>query len=259
MSNTPAGLGHNSDGPTDADYRSAMAQDILDREALKAVANRRKMNRKLAQSKGIVLEHLDRAMSMSEEPIGTILDWFKGRAAAFSSIMPNMTGSIQQLKLFEENLEPSEVAAHFHAGLMPGLKGTTPKAPDGLVGEKLQEFMKGHQQGADARAEREKSLAETLAQALKNADEGKVTDGTGKKGRSAKAKAVGLKAAADFAKDNPGPTAEEQQFGNGGQPAGLKTGDETFEATDEELAAQKGRISQSDHAAEARQEAGIDA
>jgi hypothetical protein len=84
-------------------------------------------------------------------------------------------------------------------------------------------WQEGFSDGAKARAEAQKErkveLQDILAEALKNADEGKVTDGTGKNGpgapavvdaktkaksgRNAQAEKVGEQAATDFGHDNP--------------------------------------------------------
>ena len=99
---------------------------------------------------------------------------------------------------------PESVAAHRHTGKMQGLQGKPAEAPDGLVGEPLQEFLAGWQEGYEARAGAEQTLADVLAAALDNAEKGIVTDGTGGKRltkKELKAREVALRASSDFTED----------------------------------------------------------
>jgi len=202
---------HGSNGPTHRDYLDAMAQEVLDLEAIKGAQAIRKRNRKLVQAKGIVLEDVDLMVKRSEEPLSEIVDWLKRKLFALSAIFPQLQKNAKQFDLFEA--QEGDLAAITQAGLLAGIRGTT-KPPEGLTASELSAWQAGNNEGHDIRGAKLKEALE--------APEGEVTDGTvsGAVASSATAQAVLDQARADEAQD--------RQEGN-------------FEAPVEELQKQRGR------------------
>ena len=188
-------------GPSPEDVLSALAMEILDQEAALAIRERRKAHRKEYELKGITLPELDRLYKLKDDPISEVEAWFRRQWNTLGAYFKELPA---QMDLFTPRADPESVAAHRHTGKMQGLQGKPAEAPDGLVGEPLQEFIAGWQEGHEARAGAEQTLADVLAAALDNAEKGIVTDGTGGKRltkKELKAREVALRASSDFTED----------------------------------------------------------
>lgn len=231
MAKTPRkspGIGHNSEIDSGNVLR-ALATEILDQKAMEEIRERRKRNRKRAEGNGVPLAHLDRLYRMRDEPLSEVENFFRQSWAVMSAFFKPLR---EQYDLFAPKPEaPERQAAARHAGLMAGVAGLECKPPPNLSGDDQVEWTSGWHEGNEAFKGANKELADVLADALKNAAAGKVTDGTGKApkgGKAAKDKAaeVNAQAAADFKADNPDVKPP---------------GDDGFEATKEELEGQSTR------------------
>ena len=190
-----------TNGPSPQDILAALAMEVLDQEAMVTLRERRKAHRKAYELKGGTLQELDRAFKMTDQPVSEIKAWFRRNFAVLGAVFPDL---VTQYDLFTVKAEPETKAAHRHVGKMAGLTGKAPECPDSLVGEPLQEWMAGWQEGHEARAGAEQTLADVLAAALDNAEKGIVTDGTGGKRltkKELKAREVALRASSDFTED----------------------------------------------------------
>ena len=207
-SRASSGIGHNSgaEPSTPEDFRRALAIEILDQEEMAKIREKRKVNRKAAEGKRVLLPVLDNVYKHKDDTEDEIVIWFKNQLHGFSALFTDLG---KQFGMFDAKPEATEVrGAARHHGFMAGITGKPNTAPPGTSGDRLQMWMEGWHEGHEARSDGEKEKLEIMRQALANADAGKVTDGkTGeaiepKPARGAKAKAVGDKAAKDFAEDS---------------------------------------------------------
>jgi len=190
--------GRDGNGPSSDDILKALATEIIDQQAMTEIKERRKRNRKRAEADGVALAHLDKLYKMRDEPASEIEKFFRLQWQHFSAFFSDLA---EQLDLFVPRLSTPRATAHRHVGKMAGLKGEKDTPPDGYSGDEIQQWMEGYQEGWEARSQAQEDTMEALKEALNNAEAGKVTDGTGKGKRSAKAKAVAMQAAADFEAD----------------------------------------------------------
>lgn len=234
----PAGPGHNSDALADqTDYRSALAMFVLiDQEKKSMNARHVRLRKRVCESKGIAQEDIKMMFKLKDEPLSDIVHHIKRKAHALGA----MFGKAFQLDMFAPDPENGEALCL--KGTLAGVSGDSAAPPPTLTPEERNIWLEGHHLGAKSR---EATILEMSAEFTEGED-GDYSESALTKRAKGKAKAVGLQAAKDFADDNPGvggPTPEEQ----------------TFEASEEELAAQKPRQSQSERAAAKRAEAKIDA
>lgn len=201
------GVGHNL--PEPADFRKALAVEILDQEEAKKLREKRKANRKAAEGKNVNLSDLDATYQHRDDTFEEIVVFIKRRLHGFAAVWTDL---FEQFDLLAPKAEAPEVrGAIYHAGLMAGVTGKPNIPPPGMVGDALQKWQLGYNEGAQARDEAEKEKLAIWQKAIDNANAGKVTDGkTGeavdekstKPKRSPKAQATADQAAKDFAEDN---------------------------------------------------------
>lgn len=214
-----AGRGGIGDNHGFAEYDAitkALAVEQLDQEEMKKLRELRKTHRSNAEASRVDLSQMDDLYKRKDDPLSDIVQYLKGKMYYLGAVFIPIR---KQFDLFVEASESPETQhAARHAGRMAGIKGLSANPPPNLTGEDQQLWLEGHGDGAKARneasKERKQELADIIAQAMKNNDEGKVTDGTGKNGpgapavkdeaaRDPAAVAVGDKAAKEFALDNP--------------------------------------------------------
>lgn len=180
--------GKAGNGPSPDAIMEALAVEMLDQDALTTVKERRKRNRKIAEGKGVDLGHLDALYKRRDEPASKIEEYFRG---LWMHMTAHFTDLADQMDMFVPKAAREAKAAFFHSGMMAGLKGEKDEAPLNLDGDERNEWLKGHTKGAGLRGGAEKSLADTLAAAMKIADAGGVVDGkTGEAVKGARAKAA---------------------------------------------------------------------
>jgi hypothetical protein len=209
-------IGGNSGLADHGHINNALAMEILDQEELDEVKERRKKHRKGYEMNGVTLADLDDLYRHRDDPIQDVVAMIKRKMHYLGTVFKPLRAQVDMFMQASESPEMQNAA--FHAGRMAGLKGADASPPSNVVGEDLQLWLEGQQEGADARAAAKKlrkdearALSDNLAQALKNGENGLVTDGTGKAGpgvpgidpnRDPTAVKVGEKAAADFMADN---------------------------------------------------------
>lgn len=211
--------GRTGNGPPLEEIEDALAVEILDQENLKMLREVRKRHRTTAEGKGVNLGQLDDLYRRRDDAAEEIMDYFRGLFRTFSAHFEAFT----EMDFFVKKTTTSEKAGFEHVGRMAGLKGEPGAAPQNLVGEEQQDWLKGYARGSASRQKNAKSLSETLMEALKTAAEGGVVDGTGKGLKMGapmtKAEKAAAKAAADAA-NPPSPDAPKAAPGEvtPGQP-----------------------------------------
>lgn len=194
----------------------ALANEIVVKEAILLLTEKRKSLRKTAEGEGVNLKSLDNLYKNKDAEPEEIEAMFRREWAHFGAVFGDLA---DQLDLFAPKAVSRDVkAANLHAGRMAALMGKDATAPDGMVGESLQSWMEGWHEARDKRVEARRNLADDIAAAMKIVDEGGVVDGTGpvvkavetapkkakgggKKSANDKAEGVRLQAADDFAAD----------------------------------------------------------
>lgn len=213
-----ASPGVNRNIPNDPDpeaIQRALANEVVMKEAIQLLTEKRKSLRKTAEGEGVVLAELDDLYKRRDDEPDEILAMFRRKWSHFTAFFQDLG---DQLDLFTaRSVTRSDKAGYEHAGRMAGLTGKPCEAPDGLVGEGLQMWMEGWHTAHERRVNARSTLADDIAAAFKIVDEGGVVDGTGpvvkaatekpakgaKKGSAkAKAEAVRLVTAEDFAEEN---------------------------------------------------------
>lgn len=216
-----AGIGDNSGMASYEAITKALAVEVIDQEEAAKLRELRKMHRKAAEGSRVDLSMLDILYRKRDDAISDIFAYIKGQMHYLGTIFTPLRAQVDLFMKASDSPEMQHAARH--AGRMAGLKGEKGTPPPNLVGEDVQLWMQGYGDGSSARAEaqkeRKRELSDILAQALQNAENGDVTDGTGKNGpgappvvdpatkgasgRNKQAEQVGDQAAKDFAKDNP--------------------------------------------------------
>jgi hypothetical protein len=207
--------GHNSGLPSIADVRTALAIEMVFEEEAKKLREKHKRARKRIEGMGVRLDDLSFLKGMRDKTGTEVVDEFKRHWHLVGAIHEDQT---EQLDIFAPRPSAPEVRhAHYTMGLMAGLQGKELEIPPMIQGDDRDQMIKGHNEG---REKREAARLLTLEEALGNAEDGKVTDGTGKgKGTAAK---VGEQAAADFAKDQAAAGADDPLVVNGERYATIR-------------------------------------
>lgn len=184
------GIGHNGPPPSHADIRKAMAIDLIFEEKEKALREEKKRAMKRVEGMGVRKDDLIFIKSLKDKTGTEMVEAFKRHWHLAGAIYEEQH---EQLDIFAPKPSAPEVrAANFTMGLMKGLKGEELEISPAIVGDDRQQMINGFNEG---KAKREAARLEVLGEALQNAEEGKVTNGTGK------AADVNKQAAGDFAKD----------------------------------------------------------
>jgi hypothetical protein len=171
-----AGIGHNGEPPTHEDILKALAIEMAAREQVKKATELRKRARKGIEGTGVQLAMLDMLYKRKDDSPEEIEAFFRGLYNTFGAVHSEIT----QYDLFTVKADGATKAAYHMNGQMVAMAGEACNPPDGLVGEPLQEWVNGWHSGEAIRGEASKTLADTLASALAEADAGRVVDGTGK-------------------------------------------------------------------------------
>lgn len=185
-----ATIGDNSGLPSHADVRTAVAIEMIFEEKAKKLREELKLARKRIESMKINKDDTTFLKGLRDKTGAEIEDLFKRQWHLVGAIHQDR---YEQLDIFAPKPSaPERRAAHYTLGLLRGLQGKDLDIPPLTVGDDRQQMIDGYNEG---RERFDAANAAILAQALDNAANGKVTDGTGK------APAVNEQAAADFAKD----------------------------------------------------------
>lgn len=245
QSRKPAGVGHNSQLADPNDINRALARQLLLDQEMSDLKERHKRIRKGFEEKGVSLGRLDHWKKLSDKPIAEIEQEFRENFHYASAVFPDLG---DQFDLFAPKAEaPERRMAFYHAGRMAALKGLPPTLPPGIGGDSAQQWQNGYNESLPFYTEAKSQHAEFLAAAVKNAEKGIVTDGTGKaKGKEAKqAEQVREQARTDFKNDNPdvdlGKAAGSGKITPApeGSPAGAEVADAPAEKSQEEIDADK--------------------
>lgn len=171
------GVGHNGDGPSPEAMNLSLAVEILDQEAMAEIRERRKRHRATSEGRGVQLNMLDMVFKRKDDSPQDIEKMFREMWGHFSAYFSDLG---QQYDLFTPKpAAPQLQAAYRHQGLMAALKGEDAAPPPLLVGDDLQKWQDGFNEGAAARKNAKKTIADELAEALRLAKAGRVVDATG--------------------------------------------------------------------------------
>lgn len=191
------GVGHNSLASHEAINLALAKQFLMDQE-MDSLKEKHKRARAGFEGTGVILGQIDKIKKLAGQPVAAIEKQFREDFHYAGAMYPDL---YEQFDIFAPKAEaPERRAAHYHVGKMSALRGEPNTPPPGVTGDDLQRWQKGYN---DHLPLFEKAKAEILAEAIENAENGKVTDGTGGKAARA-ARAVRTQAAADFKADNPG-------------------------------------------------------
>lgn len=248
------GVGHNSgELPDQATYRMGLALYVLMQEETKRMKERHKrLTKRQIEGKSMAVEDIKLMFAKKDDSLTDIVHFIKRKMHSLGA----MLGVKFQLDFFAPDPETSE-AIRFKA-MLAGCAGDPCQPPATLNPEERNLYIEGHSWGADARKSAQKEMADEFTKG-EDGDFSEPALTSRAKGK-AKAKAVGLQAAADFAADNPGaPTPEEQQLDIVDAANAAAETPPFTEATAAELEQQKPRLSQSEKAAAKREAAKVDA
>jgi hypothetical protein len=213
-------VGHGENTPDASAYLKALALEVGMQKRKDDLREKHKRVRAAIEGSGVVLKDLDTLYKKRNDSPEEIEGWLRRQFAAFSSLFVGL----RRYDFLTERDQADRMDSRRMAGRLAGIvtdDEESAKPPAGLIEDELQAWTEGFQEGAAARSAAEPVLADILAEALKNADEGKVTDGTGKTpvgrglSKAARARAqvemVRSQAEADFEADKP--TSDETTVG----------------------------------------------